>query len=748
MSQASHYLDVLTHEIGPRPAASDSERQAAEWLQDQFAQAELSAEMQDFDTPRFPQSARMFTYVLVPIAVFGIGAGFLAQMWIVHWMCWAILAALSVLTLLDLFGSKGPSGLISFLPKGPSQNVIAKIVPSSYSPGERSKKIILLANYDSALTSPLMTEAIAGLYRPLRSFANLAVMLMPVLSLLLLIDIAFLGSAVTWVYYFLLVLCVPGAVLLLNYVIARLMKRYSPGANNNASGIAAMLGVMDRLLEGQQGHSSNTTMTSAVRFKQKEKPAVPQVVVADTGLGEEEDFITNPPEPDLSAGDWGAPVSESDAAKEEPLVPVAISEFDNLDTGKDLGPVPLTPRSEAPSTAFESTATTLPQPSPRTENMVNFDTVEFGSLSDAEKTPEMSSYVALDDYDGQATFADSSALATDVLDADVIGNPSDLDVSTAPKEKRKRERAPKDQSRKKERKSRPRNSELTKEGRAKSPFFSLVKKRGKHEKSHTDDPSNWLGVDQDFDPRAEGKAIGNWDNFDEEAQADIETDAELDREVEASDVVDLTDSFAPLGGTGADTESADFGVTAEDFDWKSGFAGDDPIEDDSYASAEAARIRRKVLDSLDVDLKEKEVWLVATGAHFTTCAGARAFIDSYGDQLRDALFINLSALGSGNLHWPTKESFGKGYLSSARLTSMLRRLSRESNVRISPWKKKSLATDAGPILAAGRKAVTLIRLTDKGMPFAYGSTQDTAARLDSNNIDEAVDLVCNIIREA
>ncbi|MCL2679948.1 MAG: hypothetical protein FWF11_00500 [Coriobacteriia bacterium] len=684
MSQASHYLDVLSHEIGPRPAASDSERQAAEWLLERFEQAEIPAEMHDFDTPRFPKSARMLTYLLVPLAVFGIGYSFFDQMWVIHWTCWSLLAVLAVLTILDLFGPKGPSGLINFLPKGPSQNVIAKSIPSSYTPGEKPKKVILLANYDSALTSPLTSEATAALYRPLHNFANTIVVLMPLLALLLLVKSVLLAPATIWIYYLLLALCIPGAILLINQLIARLMKRYSPGANNNASGVAAMLCVMDQLLECQHGHSGSTSMSPAIRMRSETKTTAVPASVAEHG-------------PELTPSS-------------EPLTP--------LEAQADAVTSPAAPTHRAPS--------------PRSEGVLHLDTVEFGSLSD-EKQPDAIAYASLDDYDAQTTFAEGASaeiptLSAEVLDIDVIGIPADSDDLAMPGE-RQRGHSPSRAQRKK----------------AKKSLFSFGKKKdaGSYDPLHNDDPSNWLGVDQDFHPRAEGKAIGSWTNFDDASGAGASNEG----------VVDLTDSFAPLGGTGggAGNKAAfgdDFGVTADDFDWKSGFAGDDPIEDDSYASAEAARIRRKVLDSVDLDLKEKEVWFVATGAHFAACSGARAFIQDYGDQVRDGLFINLSSLAAGDLYWSSKESFGRTYPSSARLTSMIRRLSRESNLRIGAWKKKALISDAGPLLAAGRKAVTITRLADKGIPFADCSVQDTAARLDSSKIDEVASFVCSIIREA
>ena len=120
-----------------------------------------------------------------------------------------------------------------------------------------------------------------------------------------------------------------------------------------------------------------------------------------------------------------------------------------------------------------------------------------------------------------------------------------------------------------------------------------------------EDVAGWLGVDESFDARKAGRKIGSWDNFDEESSSD------------------------------------------EDFGWKGGWAGEDPIDDEDFASHEAARIRRRVTESVDRELSEKEVWFVATGAEEVGTYGMRAFLERYGDEVKDALIINIDNVGVG-----------------------------------------------------------------------------------------------------
>jgi hypothetical protein len=221
-----------------------------------------------------------------------------------------------------------------------------------------------------------------------------------------------------------------------------------------------------------------------------------------------------------------------------------------------------------------------------------------------------------------------------------------------------------------------------------------------------DQPAAWLGLDTDYNAREEGQKIGSWENFSPEQD-------------------DFDDGFS----------------------WKGGAAEGDLIEDDEYAAAQAARIRRKISETQSTGLGDKELWFVATSAHSVHARGMRTFLADYHEELRGALFINLAALGAGDLYWSMNERASKVHKSSARLTAVARRIAREKNFRAKPFKKGTLQTEAGWALAEGRKALSVTRLTAAGVPFACASSQDVAGRLASENIDEAVDFVISLIRE-
>ena len=213
--------------------------------------------------------------------------------------------------------------------------------------------------------------------------------------------------------------------------------------------------------------------------------------------------------------------------------------------------------------------------------------------------------------------------------------------------------------------------------------------------------SSWLGVKGDFDARDEGRKIGSWDHFDED----------------------------------------------DDIGFKGGWAGDDPIEDPDFATNEASRIRRRVTESVDRALSEKEVWFVATGAEESGTWGMRALLNEFGDDLSSALIINLDNIGSGALHWITREGMARRYHCDRRLASAARRVSREEQIIAKGRPYKGLSTDATPALARGFKAMSVMAFDVNGRLPNWHWRTDTSNNVDSENIETAVKFVTGIVRE-
>jgi hypothetical protein len=225
-------------------------------------------------------------------------------------------------------------------------------------------------------------------------------------------------------------------------------------------------------------------------------------------------------------------------------------------------------------------------------------------------------------------------------------------------------------------------------------------------KQEDGDVRGWLGVDESFDARKEGGRIGSWDNFEPE-----------------------------------DDDDDDWGL-------KGGWAGDDPIDDPEFAAVEAARIRRRVTDTIDRDLNEKEVWFVATGAEETGTWGMKAFLNEFAEDLHDAFIINIDGAGAGALYWITSEGMARQRRSDRRLTGLARRVSREHEILVKPRAFRGLSTDASPALTRGFKAMSVMALTSEGYPANWHWTTDSTDEIDPEMVQRTIDFVTAMIREA
>jgi hypothetical protein len=214
----------------------------------------------------------------------------------------------------------------------------------------------------------------------------------------------------------------------------------------------------------------------------------------------------------------------------------------------------------------------------------------------------------------------------------------------------------------------------------------------------------WLGVDESFDAKVEGEKIGSWDQFEHDGDDD-------------------------------------------DIGWKGGGAGTGGIDDPDFAAEEAARIRKRVTTGVDHALLEKEVWFVATGAEEAGTRGMLALIGEHGDDLRDALIINLDNLGSGSLAWVTSEGMAKRYSSDRRLTGAARRVASENDWAIKGTAYRGLSTDATALLARRFKAMSVMAFDINGRLPNWHWRTDTAEEVQPENIELAVDFVTAIIKE-
>lgn len=602
MPEAVHYVRELADRIGPRPATTDSEAAAAEYLADVFASRGLEVERQEFECPR----TYSWAYVLYHLLT--IGAVVMAYWPFLRWPAFALAAITAILMWRDL---DTRAGLTRLMPKGPSQNVIARRVPRQRR-GDRPVRIVIVAHYDSARASLAFAPSMVKNFRVTFELMKWCTMLTPLV--LLAGALPFAAPAQPYLWYGAIA---TSAYLLVPLVInahRELFMRFVDGANDNASGVAAMLGVMEAVVpEPEGGVQMPTQPLRAVRqdsFFQVEEPETP------AGLPSDFTWAETPK---------AAPAQgrlELDTVDFEPVASARM--VDRGATGGSWGEV---------DTDFDE-----------------------DGVPDRVEGP---------DYDRDRELAEQQEA--------LFGTPGD------------REDAP-DRSRRPAQESKRR-------------LFGLGGRKPR--RAEGEQVSGWLGVDEDFDARHEGRKIGSWDNFEEE------------------------DGWGDKGGA----------------------AGGDFLGDPDFAADEAARIRRRVTESVDRSIADKEVWFVATGAEEVGTYGMQAFLKEYAEDLRGALIINIDGVGSGRLHWITQEGMARHYRSTPRLVSTARRVSRENELPVTPKKYLGLSTDATPALARGFKAMSVMAFDINGrIPNWHWST-DTADTIEPEVLERAVEFVTGMVRE-
>lgn len=627
MPELIEYVRTLADEIGPRPATTDAEHSAASWLEKTFAARGLETELQEFDSPR------TYTWAYVIYHLLTMASAFVAGYWgFLVWPAFAVSALVAFFLWTDL---DTRFGLTRLMPKGPSQNVIARHIPRARR-GERLRKIVIVAHYDSARSSLAFAPNMVSGFGMTFGLLKASTFLTPVLVLAM--ALPWTAVADPWLWYATMVIA---GYLIIPTVInihREIAMPFVDGANDNASGVAAMIGVMERLVPAPDADNLVTGTFSAVRrdeFAARDAGVVPAGVeltyARDEGAAE--------PLPDDFS--WAEPVHETARSSSSGQ---GLLDFDTVDFGVVGGPAP--------------------EPRPTTAGL----TPESGSTWAEDE----------DDWTGGPPPGGSPqgfSAGVDVLPDDVAG-PSPYDTGEPERKERK-------------------------------GLFGGIGKKRRARKAESAEVTDWLGVGDEFDARKAGAEIGSWDNF---------------------------------GGEPAEDEDG--------FGWKGGWAGDDPFGDPEFARNEAARIRRRVTESVDRELLEKEVWFVATGAEEVGTYGMQTLLRECGEDLRDALIINIDGCGAGQLYWASAEGMARGYRADHRLVSLARRVSRETETVIKPRVYKGLSTDATPALARGFKAISIMAFDASGLPVNWHWKTDTSSACDPALIETTAEFVTAMVREA
>lgn len=229
MSQMLDDIAYLSQEIGPRPAGTEEEHQAAEYIAERFEKGTgLRASIEEFSCCSQPGLLNAIFFGLAAvISILGIFVNALRiPALVVSLLCLALYAV-------EVFNIPVVSRIMN---RGVSQNVVARYKPETQSARGRRRKVILVANYDSDKLRAELSSGLMGVF-PIAQKASWAGLV--ALPILWLIRLAAPGAAIFFgILIVIASLC--AAIQLALYVIHR-TATYNEAANNNAAGVATLI---------------------------------------------------------------------------------------------------------------------------------------------------------------------------------------------------------------------------------------------------------------------------------------------------------------------------------------------------------------------------------------------------------------------------------------------------------------------------------------------------------------------------
>jgi hypothetical protein len=223
-----NYLEGLCR-WSHRGSTTENERQAAEYIREQMAALGLEARLEHF------VSHTSFSWVY--LIIYG---GLFVAGWI-GWNSPFLGVVLCGLLLAFFYGEctskwKAVAGL---LPKRPSQNVLGVLK----NPAAR-KKVVFVAHYDSSKSGLSFHPSLVGSFRS--SFITSVVMMLVLTQALVIRYFGGSGHLLSFVRFIATVYMLLPIVLLIH---REIFGQYVQGAADNASGVAAMLGVAEKLVK-------------------------------------------------------------------------------------------------------------------------------------------------------------------------------------------------------------------------------------------------------------------------------------------------------------------------------------------------------------------------------------------------------------------------------------------------------------------------------------------------------------------
>ena len=746
MAMTHDYLDYLNEKIGISPANSEEELQAAQVISELMAQHDVEPVIEDFSEPKLSGLVPAVLAILSLLGMVLVGVG-VVSLTIVG----LILAAIpAVLSLMRVFGR---SPKISFGPRAQSQNVIAVHKAAGPLVTKGSRTIVVCAHYDTPRENFLYTSPVAPYVTLLGRLSVPCSLVVAVCALLQVFGfLPGVFRAILWIVG--IVAAIPAVIVAAGTIGSR-FGACTDGANDNKSGVAAMLGVLENV-RPSGAVPKDRSVVPVVEPQESEDAAdvEPEAPVAgDAPAATTTEYVADVPVfgAEVEGVRHGEEVLRSlgilpETCEIEYLVnpsyqPEGVSGIDGAESDEEAGTtgsMDATASSSPDKTIAappasedgEADATLPSRTSRRGESSGEKGWGKTGFIPKLSNLARRASLFDLPDPSGNEV----DPLATDpngrrVTADDVAGSSDDaptiepLETITANNDDTVKDPAEK-----------------------KNPFLSFIERlrdklASSDETAEPEGDSADDSADKDDDGAWRGGAatrsglrlVGDDEGVN---QVDDQADDQM-----VDNVVDETfeedEAWAEDDAEAQEDESEELSLV-----------DDDEALDETDETPTAEDLRDEVLSLRDDALIAHDIWFVALGGSSLDHAGMRAFLANHRSEIRGCFVINLDSIGAGQLVTLKNEGLEETRRADRRISRLLNTAAADLHVELGSEAHDWADTDATPAMRSSLRSVTIMGVEESGLPALSGTPADVAENVDGVQASQVAALVTEVIRRS
>ncbi len=153
---------------------------------------------------------------------------------------------------------------------------------------------------------------------------------------------------------------------------------------------------------------------------------------------------------------------------------------------------------------------------------------------------------------------------------------------------------------------------------------------------------------------------------------------------------------------------------------------------------------QEIFDFRDANI-DAEVWFVALGSESPNNSGMKAFLNAHGNELRNAVFLEIEGLGAGSLSLTTTEGKFRRMKVSTRMRRYVQKAQEALNVKVGSCTYTIDNSATYQAMARGMQAMHLVGF-DGAKPALQNQANDVVESIDEEKLRRNADFVMEIVR--